>query len=1400
MSCLRVRMWSLAVGAALLTAGTSVFADDVYWVGGDGFWYDPANWSSNPALPGVGDDVIIDVDDGEITVTYDYDAGTTEINSLTCQENLILNGGSLSIQSESSVAGAFTLQAGTLGGSGDLTVAGLTTWNGGTILGVSGSEEYTADGGMAVGGVGTRYLDNRVLKFTGTLEWTNGAIQLLSNAQWNVASGCTFNAGADGLWLYGTAGSTFEIENGGNFVVNVTGPDHRLWIGGGMNVNNSGKLDVQAGTLLMGYTSTCTHTGADIDVAEGAVLEFWGGGHELDEDTTLDATHVRFTGTEVDLNGPYTLTGEGRQTESNGGTASFTGAVGNVGDLVVNNGGIVNFTGSIEGGVDDLSIYNGTVNFSHIQGTVTADTLTLTTYGTLTGTSDLTVTGLTTWNGGTISGISGDEEFNATGAMIVGGSGYKYLDHRVLNFTGTVEWTGGWIQLQNGAHWNVASDCTLNAEADGLELIGSGVGGTFEIESDEESAGEFVVNLPGSDSILRIKGDLLFSNSGRLDVQAGTLQMGAGSVCTHTSANINVAEGAVLDFWGGTHNLDQYTTLDASHVRVTSGTVELAGWLTLTGEDRRIESTGGTADFMDSSVVNGLRILEVSNGGIVNFTGSIAGDVDDVSIDIGVVNFSHTEATITADTLTLTDGTLTGTSDLTVSGVTTWDGGTISGLEGTEQFTANGAMNVGGTTYKNLDHRELHAFGTVTWTEGWIHFYNHAKWFVQEGGKFSAQATRLAGNGLFENHGDFTVEVADHLLVALWDAGAEEDGFDNEGGFVEVQSGELTVVSAPYDQSTGTTRLSGGKISSSEGMRLVGGLLEGDGLIDGHVVVHEASVAPGDSPGIITVGGDLMLNSGSTAEVEIGGLAPGTQHDQIRIDGNVGIAPGATLSIVLDPTHYTPTLGQQFTVMTYTSRTLGDHFTTVTGDSIPGPGGLHFRPVYTYYDLVLTVANTHPVTDCDDDGIPDECELDCGTIGGPCYVEGCGNSDDCNNNLTPDECDIRDCDGSVLCSDCNGNKTLDACEVGACCLAGTNCAETTGLLCWAAGGEFLGPCVECPSQSIAIIPEPGGGVFTHVIGPPVACPTGISTRASQRDCPPGALLIDPWVSPEDGSMCHNFGVPGSPPIPAGFFATGSAEFAGSVCLRGMPLGPTAFGEFGQADTLVARTEDPFDLCDLPSAGESTVAIEVVALSLESVAPIEVQVDGGDPQQWNVFVDLSDTLPPAGTLTATKSHCNGGTYTSLLNVQPRFTFTRVDDPGEVRVLDTGSYGISPVTLDQTEPAPWVAVIQDSLGASADVCSDFHAGIEHPDPLANCDCNTNAVHDECDQPGNVTGDGTVDLLDFPDLAMCFTGPCLWTGYPCQPPLYGDACCRITDFDKDGDVDLVDFSGFQEAFGRQ
>ena len=373
---------------------------------------------------------------------------------------------------------------------------------------------------------------------------------------------------------------------------------------------------------------------------------------------------------------------------------------------------------------------------------------------------------------------------------------------------------------------------------------------------------------------------------------------------------------------------------------------------------------------------------------------------------------------------------------------------------------------------------------------------------------------------------------------------------------------------------------------------------------------------------------------------------------------------------------------------------------------------------------------------------------------------------DCNFNGTPDHEDIAE--GTS--DDCNDNGTPDECEwpdpqtSGACCLAGgeaywRGCGVTDAANCASLGGTYSGNCTTCPEQNLEIVDEPGGDIFVHVIGPPIDCSSG---GGRSRDCVPGAPLIDSW---ESLPACHNFGAAGAGPIPADFFGPGSDAYDGLACLDGEPLGPTPWGEYGDADTLIERSADPFDRCSLPSPTPQTVDIEIVALSLVSTSPITVTYDGGmNPEDWDVAVDLSTVTPPAGSLTATKTHCNGGMYTSQLNVLPRFTFTKVGDPATQRVLDTGEEGLAHIVLEQSPADPWVHDVNPLLFPALDPCSDFHASISDPYQIVDCDCQPNGIRDKCDIEGpsdDDNGNGIPDECEGPppDEACCMPdGSCV------------------------------------------
>jgi uncharacterized repeat protein (TIGR01451 family) len=142
------------------------------------------------------------------------------------------------------------------------------------------------------------------------------------------------------------------------------------------------------------------------------------------------------------------------------------------------------------------------------------------------------------------------------------------------------------------------------------------------------------------------------------------------------------------------------------------------------------------------------------------------------------------------------------------------------------------------------------------------------------------------------------------------------------------------------------------------------------------------------------------------------------------------------------------------------------------------------------------------------------------------------------------------------------------------------------------------------------------------------------------------LVTDPALTEEDlvnlNLLCPDCYVVGSP----------------IISLRGVPLGtsPVCLGEpLGLTDTIVRRRQDTFGL---DNGQSDTIEIEIVELHLRSLHPITVDCGSGE-EEWTL--DVSLVAPqPLGAMTITRTHQNGGTFTSSLPVIPHMTFTRVSD--------------------------------------------------------------------------------------------------------------------------------------------
>ena len=118
------------------------------------------------------------------------------------------------------------------------------------------------------------------------------------------------------------------------------------------------------------------------------------------------------------------------------------------------------------------------------------------------------------------------------------------------------------------------------------------------------------------------------------------------------------------------------------------------------------------------------------------------------------------------------------------------------------------------------------------------------------------------------------------------------------GGFIKEGSGTLTVTGSL--SSAGTVYVNAGTLllnSSAKSMVVAdGATLGGTATLNGSLTVQAGGeVSPGNSPGIVTVNGDVNFQSDSTSGpvtlvMELSGSVPGTDYDQIAVTGEIGRA------------------------------------------------------------------------------------------------------------------------------------------------------------------------------------------------------------------------------------------------------------------------------------------------------------------------------------------------------------------------------------------------------------------------------------------------------------------------------------------------------------------------------
>jgi len=160
----------------------------------------------------------------------------------------------------------------------------------------------------------------------------------------------------------------------------------------------------------------------------------------------------------------------------------------------------------------------------------------------------------------------------------------------------------------------------------------------------------------------------------------------------------------------------------------------------------------------------------------------------------------------------------------------------------------------------------------------------------------------------FINNGTLSAEAGDILFYQAMAPvpGAQPFGGliqDNASALTELTGGSLSSQVATYSTSFAVpppvTPLTTGTVSFLQG-ELTGGITATTatgGSINADVVLEDVTVSPGQSPGTLTINGDLSANNTTEFDIELGGINPG-DYDVINVNGVATLA-GSTINAAL---------------------------------------------------------------------------------------------------------------------------------------------------------------------------------------------------------------------------------------------------------------------------------------------------------------------------------------------------------------------------------------------------------------------------------------------------------------------------------------------------------------------
>lgn len=843
-------------------------------------------------------------------------------------------------------------------GSGFTNAANLRIGNGATLV-VSAGRTFTNSGTIEAlfSSQGFVEINGGTLNNTGSISSSNDMTVAFSSGQFNNQSGGTFQVTS---FFTSITGGVFT--NHSTLALNATG---FAWQGGSLvnhnllyiyqptalansTLTNQGNLYLGTQDFFIWAGSTVNNHGTIWDLVSNATIQLDGGtmnNYGQLSNTNNISLHFNL------ISGVFNNQAGGIFNSINHLTIAAACTLNNYGSMSNNNFSTLTLNGTLNNTGNFLNNFqltiNGTFNSSNIFQNTGNGNITSTTGGAL----NLTA-GTATNDGHIFVGGADGVALNLYGsALLQTGSGSTLQLYSDLGGTGgTVNFSGGTLTLY-ATTLSVPVGRTLTIQTSsiipnptGVLLLNGGILNshtnwtlspgsllTFTMSSGTfNNVGSATLNVETS-----FTANGTFNNAGTLNVnQTYSFTVPSGSTLNNSGTVASLDEGYVYVNAGGTvNNTGSFQVGYTGRVRLEcSGTfnnnsggllfvdrplnlygamVNSAGATVQIGSNGSFYQQNGSSFTNGGSIVGGSTFVIYGGSFTNNATFQSAGGAPVLYLEGG--SFTNSAgATLTCHALPTMNGTLTNNGTMNLNGCYLPVDGVFNQNATLNFNNTNNTISVEGGTfnsYGNLTHNGQFGLLNLQLSSGTIN--NHANLSL-------AAALTLTG-GLLHNHG----------------------AFDLNGYNFNVNAGQIL-------RNDGTVSIPAGSTLSNDGTVQGTGSFVKTGAFSGS---SGSSLAPGASPGTLSVTGDLDLGS-TTYNCEINGTAAG-QFDVIAVSGAATLT---NASLVVNWGSFTPSAGQTFPVMNFGSRT--GTFASVT---IPPVSGLSFTVSYVSTSVSISAAVTLPV-------------------------------------------------------------------------------------------------------------------------------------------------------------------------------------------------------------------------------------------------------------------------------------------------------------------------------------------------------------------------------------------------------------------------------------------------------